>query len=222
MQDHRKVEEIFKQFEQGIEVQEAQQLLTRLYKELSLHALSEENVFYPALAAYPDMSKQLKDAFKEHAEVKALFGELVSLDMTTSEWRDKMGILMRNVKQHVEEEERNVFPAARQFLNAEKLQRLADELNKAKQDSTQAVENSLPMKELQHTSSGMAYSAEPAMQASNKRSEKGWTSSEGGTELSSHGDKSGNQENKGRAGGETQSPATGSQSHSRTDGEHIV
>jgi hemerythrin superfamily protein len=148
--DHRKVEAIFKQFEQGIKLHDANQLFIQLYQELNLHALAEENVFYPALARNPDLSHQLKDAFKDHSEVKAMFGELAALDITTTEWRDKMSKLIKSVKQHVEEEESGLFPRARQYCSAQELQDLTAELEKAKELSTPAVMNSLPMKELDH------------------------------------------------------------------------
>ncbi len=150
--DHRKVETIFQQFEQGINLSQAVQLFRELYQELTLHALAEENVFYPALARNPQFSSQLKESFKEHSEVKAIFGELAALDMTSSEWLDKMSRLIKDVKSHVKSEENELFPAARQFLSGEELQKLAQELQKAKDLSREAVANSFPMQEINQTS----------------------------------------------------------------------
>jgi hemerythrin superfamily protein len=146
--DHRKVETIFQRFEQGLNVQEAVPLFKELYQELTLHALAEENVFYPALARNPEFFGKLKDAFKEHSEVKAAFGELAALDITTKDWLDKMSGLIRNVKHHVRDEENDLFPMARKFLTVEELQELAQQLQKAKELNGQAVNDSLPMKEI--------------------------------------------------------------------------
>jgi hemerythrin superfamily protein len=131
-----------------VQLQEANQLFIQLYQELNLHALAEENVFYPALARNPDLSGQLKDAFKEHSQMKAIFGELAALDISTTDWREKMSKLIKEVKHHVAEEESEMFPRARQYCSAQELQELTSELEKAKELSTPAVMNSLPMKEL--------------------------------------------------------------------------
>ncbi len=146
--DHRKVETIFQQFEQGINLTQANQLFKELYQELSLHALAEENVFYPALARDTDLSSELKDAFKEHSEVKAVFGELAALEMSGNEWLDKMAKLIRDVKHHVNDEETKIFPRARQLFSATELQTLGQELQKAKDMSRESVMNSLPMQEI--------------------------------------------------------------------------
>jgi len=148
MTDHRKVETIFQQFEQGINLPEANRLFRELYQELSVHSLAEEGAFYPALARFPQFSNQLKEAFKEQSEVKAIFGELAAMDMTSSEWLGKMSKLIKDVKQHVKLEENELFPAARQLFSAQELENLGQELQKAKELNRPAVANSLPMQEI--------------------------------------------------------------------------
>lgn len=153
--DHRKVETIFQQFEQGINLSQATQLFRKLYQELTLHALAEENVFYPALARHPQFSSQLKDSFKEHSEVKAIFAELAALDMTSSDWLAKMAKLIKDVKNHIKDEENELFPRARQFFSVEELQNLAQELQKAKDLRRPAVTNSLLIQEINQSSMNM-------------------------------------------------------------------
>ena len=147
--DHNKVKGIFQQFEQGGNSQEFNQLFIQLYQDLSVHALAEEAVLYPALAAFPEFSEEVKEAFKEQAEVKALFGELAALDNTTQEWSTKITTLMKDVQDHVQMEETDLFPKARQKFTAEQLNSLGDELQKAKQLITPGVVASVPMKEAQ-------------------------------------------------------------------------
>ncbi len=149
MADHSKVNGIFLQFEQGGNQQQFTQLFTQLYTELSVHSLAEEAVFYPALAAFPEFASQVKQAYKEQAEVKAIFGELAALDNTTQEWSTRITNLMRDVQQHVQLEEGQLFPMARQRLSADQLNMLGEELQKAKQLNLPAVQASLPMKEIQ-------------------------------------------------------------------------
>jgi hemerythrin superfamily protein len=163
MNDHRKVEGFFKQFEQGLGLQEARQTFTQVYQELSLHALAEENVLYPALANFPDLSHQLKDSFEEHAKVKSILGELAALDMTSTDWRDKMSKLTKEVLDHVQDEESKVFPIVRQRFSSDQLQTLADELQKAKDLSRESVENSLPMREINQNAAYINSTAQPTI-----------------------------------------------------------
>ena len=145
--DHRKVEAIFQQLQQGNAAQ-SQSLLAQLYQELSLHALAEENVFYPALASDTAMSGQLLDAFKEHGEMKAILGELAALGNVTDGLSDKLTKLQKMVEHHVKDEEGKVFPEARQVLGDATLQTLGQQITQAKQMSMPAVQNSVPAQEL--------------------------------------------------------------------------
>src|ERR1700759_2689646 len=114
MSDHRKVEAIFAQLQQDNGQDKA--LLAQLYQELSLHALAEENVFYPALAGDSSMSGQLLDAFKEHAEMKPILGKLAALGNGPEGFSDRVTKLMKKVEHHVHDEEDKIFPASRELL----------------------------------------------------------------------------------------------------------
>ncbi len=154
--DHDKVEGIFMQFQQGGGSQEFRQLFAQLYQELTLHSLAEENVIYPTLAQFDETAGYLKDVYKDHAEAKAAFAELAALDNTSSEWSQKMTKLMKDVQAHVQEEENEIFPRMRQRLSEQQLQMIGQEIQKAKQLSMQAVQESLPMKEIMgNLSTGM-------------------------------------------------------------------
>lgn len=149
-QDHRKVEGIFQQLQQGDGAQN-QQLLAQLYQELSLHALAEENVFYPSLASDTSMSGQLKDSFKEHGEMKAILGELAALGNGPEGllgFNDRLTALQKAVEHHVKDEETKVFPEARQVLGDTRLQSLGQQITQAKQLSMPAVQASVPAQEL--------------------------------------------------------------------------
>jgi hemerythrin superfamily protein len=146
-QDHRKVEAIFMQLQQEKGGQ-SQQLLAQLYRELSLHAMAEENIFYPALASNTAMSGQLIDAFKEHGEMKAILGELAALGNGPSGLSDRVTKLMKKVEHHVKDEEGKVFPAAREMLDKDRMQVLGQQIMEAKQMALPGVQNSLPAMEL--------------------------------------------------------------------------
>src|SRR5215813_7652408 len=47
-QDHRKVEQLFEEFEQADDADRQQQLAEQVCRELMVHSLLEEEIFYPA------------------------------------------------------------------------------------------------------------------------------------------------------------------------------
>ena len=63
--DHRKVDEIFQQFKHGGTPAQFQRLFDQLRQELTVHTQIEEQVFYPAVAQYPELAGLTKEAFQE-------------------------------------------------------------------------------------------------------------------------------------------------------------
>ena len=109
-QDHRKVEELFSQYEASPDDATADQIC----QELDVHATVEEEIVYPRLA---DIDPELKQhADEEHGTAKGLIGQI----------RDRIGNvrelveqLKASVEHHVEEEESKAFPEIRDQLAAE-------------------------------------------------------------------------------------------------------
>lgn len=132
IKDHDKVKALFAQIEQGATPTKAKTLFNQIYHELSIHAVIEEQVFYPALAKYKQFSSLLKDAYKEHAEVKRQLGEIASLDSASSDWQEKVMKLKGDIEHHVKDEEEKLFPKVRETVDAKVLTELGKELKEAK------------------------------------------------------------------------------------------
>ncbi len=130
--DHDKVEELFGRIEKGGSATKGKTLFNQIYHELSVHAIIEEQIFYPALAKFPEFSSLLKDAYSEHAEAKMALGEIANLDSSSDEWYTKVTKLQGAIKHHVKDEEEKLFPKVRQTLPAKELELLGQELKKAK------------------------------------------------------------------------------------------
>ena len=131
-QDHDMVNTLFRQFEQGGNSQEFEMLFMRLYDSLVLHTIIEEQVFYPMLKSQPETASLIREAFNEHAQAKETLTKIGGLDNTSAEWGQKMTTLMREVTQHVQEEEGVLFPKVRQLMSEAQLQQLGQELQRAK------------------------------------------------------------------------------------------
>jgi hemerythrin superfamily protein len=55
-QDHRAVERLFSEFAAGDEVRK-EELSQQIFKELEVHAMIEEEIFYPALRSQADLQE---------------------------------------------------------------------------------------------------------------------------------------------------------------------
>jgi hemerythrin superfamily protein len=134
-QDHREVRRLLQQLReaQGSRDQCAQ-LFTHLRDELERHAHAEEQVFYPALQGVEATQEMMEEAREDHQLVAALLQELATTPPGSAEWDERLQILEENVQEHVEEEESDIFDAARQLLSPEEATEFAERWQTAKQE----------------------------------------------------------------------------------------
>jgi hypothetical protein len=103
--DHRKVEQLFKDFETADDRRKAE-IVETACQELILHTLVEEEIFYPACRREADDEEPLDEAQVEHDSVKLLIVELLDGD-PDDPFRDaRFKVLAEQVKHHVAEEEK--------------------------------------------------------------------------------------------------------------------
>jgi hemerythrin superfamily protein len=134
VEDHRRVEGLFKQYEgAGDQSDKNGKLVKQMIQELSIHAAIEEQVLYPAMRdALEDGEKRFKEAIQEHAEVKNLLAELEASSPEDGQFDDKVQTLIADVRHHVEEEEQELLPQLRDALDDDLLRTLGEELRSAK------------------------------------------------------------------------------------------
>lgn len=110
-QDHRKVEQLFEQFE----ALQDRTIAMKVCEELHVHTQLEEELLYPELARVDQQLEQ--DAEREHDEADTLIGEIESLGMGNQErvW-ELMTKLKAAIQHHVAEEEQQAFPKLEQAL----------------------------------------------------------------------------------------------------------
>ena len=110
-QDHKKVEGLFKKFEQTQGSQAKRRLAENAMAELEVHAALEEEIFYPAVKKeVDDGSSMVQEAIEEHQTVKQLISELKRMEEADEEFESQFSQLMENVQHHVEEEESEMLP----------------------------------------------------------------------------------------------------------------
>jgi len=111
------------------------ELAKEIEQQLSLHLALEERLFYAPLrdcAQEVDEQVDVFEAYTEHAVAKALIEMLSSRRKTDSRFKAELVVLGDSVKNHVREEESNVFAIAREYLNPEELGEIGEAWEKAK------------------------------------------------------------------------------------------
>ena len=109
-QDHKKVEGLFKKFEQTKAAQAKRRLAENAMAELEVHAALEEEIFYPAVKKEVDDGSMVQEALQEHQTVKQLISELKGMEEADEEFESQFSQLVENVQHHVEEEENEMLP----------------------------------------------------------------------------------------------------------------
>ena len=114
--DHRKVEDLFEQFEKARGSSSKQKICHQICTELKIHALIEEEIFYPALRGKIE-NDTLDEAYVEHDGAKVLINDLESSSPEADFYDAKVSVLSEEIKHHVKEEERareGMFAQARE------------------------------------------------------------------------------------------------------------
>ena len=114
-EDHRRVEELFEKFEKASGDGRKEQLARQICTELKIHAMLEEEIFYPALRGKIS-DDDLDEAMVEHDGAKVLINEIEAGGPDDDFYDAKVKVLQEQIEHHVKEEERqqgNIFQQAR-------------------------------------------------------------------------------------------------------------
>jgi hemerythrin superfamily protein len=133
--DHADVEKLFKAYENLGEraYKSRQKTVGSIIKALSVHAEIEEQVFYPAIRAeVSGAGDEVLEAIEEHHIVKWVLDELEHLPADAENYDAKVTVLIENVRHHVKEEEKEMFPSVRKALGRARLGELGDQLAQAR------------------------------------------------------------------------------------------
>ncbi len=130
-QDHAKVKKLFDKAETADD-REQKRIFAQIKTELEIHGDIEENIFYPAMQRYDELTELVVESLKEHTAMKALLHEMVTLSDREA-FEDKLEELIDNVEHHAkDEEEGKMFPKIRELVSANELQKLGAQLQAAK------------------------------------------------------------------------------------------
>jgi hemerythrin superfamily protein len=111
-QDHREVEEWFDEYDELKDSGEDRkgELAEKICLALKVHAQIEEEIFYPQAREASQDNDLLDEALVEHSTVKNLIGEIEEMEAGEELYDAKIRVLGEMVKQHIKEEEEELFP----------------------------------------------------------------------------------------------------------------
>jgi hemerythrin superfamily protein len=123
--EHRAVESLFADVETTSDRALRRQTMAAVLAELRRHSAMEERYLYPAtrehLAAGDALAAHEQ---REHAEADAKIDRLARLDASDPEYEPLMSALFTDIRDHVHEEETELFPRLRAACDPETLRRL--------------------------------------------------------------------------------------------------
>ena len=113
--DHREVEALFEKFEKASGDGSKEKIARRICTELKIHAMIEEELFYPAFRGKIS-DDDLDEAVVEHDGAKVLINDIEAGGAGDDYYEAKVKVLQEQIEHHVKEEEKqqgNIFTQAR-------------------------------------------------------------------------------------------------------------
>jgi hypothetical protein len=107
--DHQRVEELFRDFKSAGDPTAKLHLAQVICMELTLHAMVEEEIFYPAFARATGDEEMHQHSLKEHQELKELIARVPSAENLEG----AIEAIKQHTLHHVEEERRSMFAKAK-------------------------------------------------------------------------------------------------------------
>ena len=161
--DHREVEEMFTELEslRGAATEEAKArrkaVAEQVTIELVRHSVAEEVLVYPRVDNKVS-SEEAERARKEHAEAEETLQRMEKLDADDPAFDDVLATLMREIREHIAEEEGQMFTHMRAVLDAEELRRLGASVEAFKKVAPTRPHPNVPNDPLSRLAAGPAAS----------------------------------------------------------------
>lgn len=136
--DHETVKDILNQLSETTTraVKKRTELLAKLEMELTIHTTIEEEILYPAYreAGGKEEEQMYYEAKEEHRAVDSLvLPDLKATEPGTVEFAARVKVCQEMLEHHIEEEEQEMFPNAKELLGDAKLEELGQQMQQMKQ-----------------------------------------------------------------------------------------
>lgn len=140
-QDHDKHRKLIAAIEQTSGASDERKSLFEEYKTDAIaHAATEELTLYHALIGESKMRAYAQHAAKDHHEIEEALKEVSETDMGSSGWLAKFKTLKETYLEHIDEEEKTIFPDALKDLGKDKSVELLAAYNAKKPEEIERAE----------------------------------------------------------------------------------
>ena len=139
--DHREVEDLFSKFQKASGKDKKWQLAQQICNELKVHAMIEEEIFYPAFEGKVD-DDLYHEAYVEHDGAKVLINDIMATGPEDEFFAAKVTVLCEEIAHHIKEEEKpkdGLFAQARE--TGADLKAMRDQLMTRKQELMAQMED---------------------------------------------------------------------------------
>jgi hemerythrin superfamily protein len=130
--EHKEVKEMFEQILD--DKKPSMTIFNQIMDALQPHMSGEEKYFYPAIKAGDPKEENafiVNEGFEEHKWAKMLAAEICKMEENNEMWLPKVKVLGDMIDHHIEEEEGQVFKAAKKVLSKDQEEEI---LNKFEQE----------------------------------------------------------------------------------------
>ena len=112
------------------------ELLQKIAAEVRAHTTIEEELFYPAFKAASekaDDGKMFFEALEEHrAAGELVLPDLLDTDVQSDQFGGRAKVLKELIEHHADEEEKEMFPRARELMDKAQLEQLGERMAQRK------------------------------------------------------------------------------------------
>jgi hemerythrin superfamily protein len=119
------------------------ELLARIAREIKVHSKIEEEIFYPAFKQAGEKSDDAKMFFEameeHHAAGDLVLPHLLDTDVQSDQFGGRAQVLKELIEHHAGEEEKDMFPRARELLGKDVLIKLGERMQARKDELMRAM-----------------------------------------------------------------------------------
>ena len=137
IEDHERVKDLLSRITESTEraVKTRTELLDKLETEVTIHTRLEEEILYPAYkeAGGKEQLKMYYEAKEEHRAVDSMvLPDLKATDPGSVQFSGRAKVCKELLEHHIEEEESEMFPEARELIGNTRLEELGEQMAELK------------------------------------------------------------------------------------------
>ncbi|MEN3972181.1 hemerythrin domain-containing protein [Sphingomicrobium sp. XHP0235] len=130
--DHETHRELLERIEKLGNTEERKALFNNFRVEVTAHAAAEEETLYSNMLEDPELRHDGQHSVAEHHELDELMAEIADTDGSSSAWMEKFKKLKHDYLHHIDEEEEDMFPAAKEEFSKSEAKEMGEKFAERK------------------------------------------------------------------------------------------